>query len=79
MFAGDCNTNYIEVKSGSDKGRVLKKFCTDTQPSGKFKTYASQVYIHFVKGALTSSFSGTWTTEDVTCCSKVSVENQVTH
>ena len=55
---------------------MLKKFCTDTLPSGPFNTFSSQVYVHFVKAALTSSFTGTWTAEDVTCCSKVSVENQ---
>ena len=75
MFAGDCSDNYIEVKTGGSPGRVIKKVCSTNQPSGSLKTFASQVYVTFVKGSLTSSFTGTWSTEAVVCCSKVVLEN----
>ena len=75
VFAGDCSDNYIEVKTGGSPGRVIKKFCSTNQPSGSLKTFASQVYVTFVKGSLTSSFTGTWSTEAVVCCSKVVLEN----
>ena len=73
VFAGDCNTNYIEVKSGGSSGRVLKKICSGT--SANLKTFSNQIFINFVKGSATSSFEGTWTTDDLECCSKVQLEN----
>ena len=44
-------------------------------PTGSYKTYSNQVYILFQKGSLASSFSSTWTTEAVECCSKIKLEN----
>ena len=73
VFAGDCSTNYIEIKTGSETGRVIKKICSGT--SANFRTFSNQIFIKFMKGTQTSSFDGTWTTEGLQCCSKVMLEN----
>ena len=74
-MAGDCSTNYIEVKIGSEGGRVLRKYCFENPPTGSFRTFANQIFIRFVKGSLTSSFDGVWTAIDLQCCDKVMLEN----
>ena len=73
VFAGDCSSNYIEVRTGSEAGRLLKTICSGT--SANLRTFSNQIFIKFKKGEQTSSFDGTWTTEDLQCCSKVVLEN----
>ena len=73
VFAGNCDTNYIEVRAGGSSGRVLKKICEGT--SANLKTYSNQVFIKFEKGSETSTFEGTWTAENLACCEKIMLEN----
>ena len=54
---------------------MLKKYCKDTLPTEPLKTGAGTVFIKFVKGSAASTFSVKWTSEDVTCCSKVTLAN----
>ena len=77
MSDGDCSTNYIEIRTGSSAGRLLKKYCrTNLPPSDDIKTFSNQIFIRFERGTFISTFEGTWTSSDLTCCNKVMLENQ---
>ena len=76
MFDGDCNTNYIEIRTGSSKSRILKKVCVTEEPRAVMKTYASKVFMRFVKtSSSSSSFEAQWSLEDVSCCNQISLGN----
>ena len=75
LSGGTCDTNYIEIWTGSSSGRKLWKLCKDNVPSKPLKTFANQVLIRYVAKGVRSEFSATWTTSDVDYCSKVKLEN----
>ena len=77
VFAGDCTSNYIEIRTGSLAGRLLKKYCsTNLVPSGNIRSFSNQIFIRFAKGSTASTFTATWTSSDIQCCDKIMLENQ---
>ena len=75
-FSGSCDDNYLEIRRGSESGHLVKKFCTGNLPTGQILTYSNTVSIKWVKVQDSSdSFTGVWTTSELTCCGKVALEN----
>ena len=64
----------MEIRQGLESGAVVKKFCPGE--TGSLSTNYNGLYIKWVKQKdSSSSFSGKWTTTEVTCCNKILIEN----
>ena len=55
----------------------MNKFCLTNLPEKKIETFSSQVHVHFVKGALKSSFTGSWSSRDVQCKEKYKLKSRL--
>jgi len=73
----NCDSEYLEIRIGnSELGDLVGKFCNQNRPPRTLKTKASVVWINFVKiKDSSSSFTASWTTEIVTCCNTIMLEN----
>ena len=62
---GDCTTEYLEVRSGTDNtGTLIGKYCDFNPPPESLNTKAESIWINFVKTKDTStSFAATWIAE----------------
>jgi len=61
QFAGTCETDYLEVRFGSKKAPLFKKYCKDTSfPTDGLKINANMLYLNWVK--TTSTLEGQWLT-----------------
>ena len=62
---GDCTTEYLEVRYGTDNtGPLIGKYCDSNPPRESINTKAASIWIDFVKTTDSStSFAATWTAE----------------
>ena len=75
-ISGSCEENYLEIRLGTETGRVVKKFCAGTQPAEPILTNSNGVLVKWKKKKeSTASFTGKWSTKAVACCNKIKLEN----
>ena len=62
---GDCTTEYLVIRSGTDNtGALIGKYCDSNPPPESLNTKAASIWINFVKTKDSSaSFAATWTAE----------------
>ena len=76
-FSGNCDENYLEIRLGTETGRLLAKLCTGSNPPEPVITNSNGVFIKWKKQkeSTPASFTGKWSTKGLTCCNKVKIEN----
>ena len=76
-FSGNCDENYLEIRLGTETGRLLAKLCTGSNPPEPVITNSNGVFVKWKKKKESTSalFTGKWSTKGLTCCNKVKIEN----
>ena len=75
-FYGSCEENYLEIRLGTETGRIINKFCAGTQPADPIITNSNGVLVKWKKQKESAaSFTGKWSTDVVACCNQIKLEN----
>lgn len=74
---GDCSTEYLEIRAGTESdGALIGRYCFDNPPPSPHHTKHNTLYAKFVSASDSSAFfEATWTTSAMTCCPKIVFED----